>query len=572
MSLFWLLIFLQCNGIVTAILAWREHPLDKVVFEGQTVTFRCQLLNTGLNAGEHQHWVRLTDGNTKQTFLSDNNVLSSYVDYHVRNRFTLTNNFNRGYYQLTIKGVTAFDNGQYGCMIYGRSSNRRAMSHFGKLTVVPRFLRAPPVCSVVPKHPKPGGLAEFTCTSMSGTTSLATNLTWSDGTTNWIPTQVALSTTRLSVSFHKVLGPQDNHATYTCSERWPVPGSETRTCSIVPFDIPINVTVKPRIQKVSIGEPAMYYCEAHAVPPPSQYLWYFEGYPVTERPHLFQILDSGKTLRINNVQGGLGTQYEVRCKAGNGIDGLRTAIAYLYPLPEGSPRHVPTTQTPGAGYNHTGDFISGGMPGSKNRMVSHPNSPLTILLGITCAIGCIILILLSLLLFVCFKTHASKRNTPPEPITKTELLPCKEISKPIRSSSLHDVPLREVKRSRRSNAKAALTGSARGVRRTMRHSYQPLRKGYVRRKGSTVSLGSAAETNTAVSSVYENAAPLRLSFPDRGIEETDTSSLCTSSCTSYANSTCDSGYANSPTCTSPPPRKGSRDRRPKKQQSDPISL
>ncbi|XP_072018745.1 uncharacterized protein [Amphiura filiformis] len=563
MSLFWLIIFLQCHGIInTAILAWRDHPQDRVVFEGHTVMFRCQMLNNGLRSGEHQHWVRLSNGNTKQTFISDNNLLSAYIDYNVRNRFALTNNANRGYYQLTIKQVTAFDMGEYGCMIYGRSSDRRAMSHFGKLTVVPRYLRAPPVCSLVPKHPKPGGLAEFTCTSMSGTTSQATNLTWSDGSTTWIPTQVSLSTTTLSVSFHKVLGPRDNHATYTCSERWPVPGSEIRTCSIVPFDIPINVTVEPRMQKVPIGEYAIYHCEASAVPPPSQYLWYFEGYPVTERPRQFQIRDGGKTLYIDRVQGGLGQQYEIRCKAGNGIDGLRTAVAYLYLLPEGAERPEPNAPRSAGNGNNTGESISGGNRGSKNHVVSHSSSPVTILLGITCAIGCIILILLSLLLFVCLKGNSSKRNIPPEPITKTELLPCKEISKPIRTSSLHEDSLQEIKsRTPRRTSKGTFSGSARGVRRTVRHSYQPLRKGYVRRKGSTVSLGNAGESLVSNSSVYENAAPMRLSYPD----EADASSLSTNS---YANSTCDSGYANS--ATSPPPRKSSRQF--SSPQLDPISL
>lgn len=558
--MYWALVFLQCLGTVVAILTFREHPFDKIVFEGQSVTFRCQLLNAGLTNGEHQHWVRLAEESTKQTFLSDNNLLSSYVDYHVRNRFALSNNLGRGYYQLTINRVSAFDNGLYGCMIYGRDNNRRAMSHFGRLTVVPRRLRAPPVCSVVPKHPKPGGLAEFTCTSTSGTSSAATNLTWSDGSRNWIPTQVSLSTTSHTVSFHKVLGPQDNHATYTCTERWPVPGSEIRSCSIVPFDIPINVTVKPRVQSIPMGQWAEYQCIASAVPPPSQYLWYYEGYPVTEKPELFELRNGGKTLYIRRVHGTLGTQYEIRCKAGNGIDGLRTAISFLYLLPAGSPRPIPTTETPLSPGNKTDRSISGGKLGTKNHMVgTSNNSPITILLGITCAIGCIILILLSLLLFMCIKQTAAKRNIPPEPIARNEPLPCKDISKPFQGS-LHEVPLQEVKhRSHRRRPGKGFSASARGVRRTVRHSYQPLKKGYVRRKGSTVSLGSAAEQ---VSSLYENATPLRLSFPD---EEAGLS-------TNYANSTCEAGYANSASATKPPPRKSSRKHSCPQPQFEPISL
>ena len=558
--MYWFLIFLHCISAVFAILSWREHPLDKIIFEGQTVTFRCQLLNAGLSTGEHQHWVRLTGDSTKQTFISDNNILSSYVDYHVRSRFALSNNLVRGYYQLTITNANAWDNGKYGCMIYGKSTNRRAMSEFGHLRVVPRSLpRGSPVCSFLPAHPKPGSLAEFSCTSLVAGTS-ATNLTWSDGTSNWIPTQVSVSvsTTSRSVSFHRILGDVDNHAKYTCTERWPVPGSEVRTCSVVPFDIPLNVTITPQVQRVPYGQHATFHCLASAVPPPSQYFWYYEGYPVEERRHMFEMKDGGKTLHIGQVSGTLNNQYEIRCRAGNGIDTLRTAIAYLYILDASAPR--PSTSTPSAPHNNNTDtYVSGGKHSNNKRMEdSQDNSAVTILLGITCAIGAIILILLALLLIVCQRSSAKRDDIPPEPVARSDSLRCKEISMP-----LTDVPLRSVK-----NNNHRRSDFARSTRRTIRHSYQPLKKGYVRRKGSTVSLGTGAEASqytpgSCTSSIYENATPLRLSFPEEAIDNRDSTSYA------YANNVCDSmnnEYANS-TTHSPPAQKSKR-----KTSFGPISL
>ena len=306
----------------------------------------------------------------------------------------------------------------------------------------------------------------------------------------------------------------DNQAVYTCTEQWPAVGSQQATCSIVPLDMPVNITVIPiRVQVVS-GEPATFYCKAESVPPATHYMWYYEGHPVVERPDLFQIQEEGRKLTILNVIGEDFAKYTVRCTVKNVLSVKRSATAFLDVIPLSQrnatlERTKRMNQTRNQTSTNSNDVVNshvqllpGGMP---------DNTLITVLIALTAFIGTAILLLLLMVLIACLRRPIKRRMSSPGGYCDKQ--PLHETSIPMQKvfTVSSSPPCRKRCATKRRPVSAS---SYQPLQRDTSVSPSASKKPTPRRK---ISLPAAPFPHKSVS-LYENAVSLRLSLTD-GLNE-----------------------------------------------------
>ena len=527
-----------------AVITWRQQPADKLLFEGGMVRLRCNTA-VGLGPNDHHHWVRLNPNSGQQTFLSDGPTLSPAFGADVRGRFALQANHNLGQFELIIRQARWYDSGQYGCIVYNRVASRRALTRFAIVDIVRKEIpQGSPECTLVPAHPGPGDLVAFTCTSL--VTNALSQLSWTNGPDVITTTAVLNDRMRKVVTFHRRLRDTDNHAEYTCTEKYPLENSPRASCSLVPFDIPMNVTLEPPNVRTLVGRTIIISCLAKAVPPISRYWWLFDGHPVIEKPDVFQLLDGGRRLKIHGVLASAVDQYEVRCKVTNALNMQRSAIGFIKILSSAGKETLTPTGAEGYG-NDTATGRNRAQAGSKSKVTLSDSrnlpkvrgTPMSILLATTTGVGATIIVILVVVVVICLRRRAAKQEEIEDDlpmileISPPTLGQVEEPVPPVRDSSKKK-PMHASGRgpsTSKGTSRAPARGSARaqippppagphgasGSRgrsrkyhnRHVRHSYQPLRRD---RSESMERVQYSIQSKSV--SLYENAIPLRLSLPE----------------------------------------------------------
>ncbi|XP_072178142.1 uncharacterized protein [Diadema setosum] len=458
------IIFLAVNSCLGG-LTWREQPNNQLAFEGNMVRLRCSTA-TGLGTADHHHWVRLNPTSGQQTFLSDGAALSPALSADVRARFDLHSNHIQGQFELIIKQARWYDSGQYGCIVYNRVASRRIITRLANVNVVKKEIpEGSPECSLVPAHPGPGDLVAFSCSSLVH--NALSQLSWSRGSEIISSSSVLNDQKKKVVTFHRRLRDMDNHAVYTCTEKYPLENSPRTSCSLIPFDIPMNVSLRPVSISTLVGTPVIFSCEAHAVPPITRYMWLFDGHPVIEKPDVFQLLDGGKRLKIKGVLAAAAAQYEIRCKVSNALNMRRSAIGFLKVSSSAVEKTLDPDQGPGSS-NATA------MPKRSNKSVSGDKSkvtlsdrrklpkvrgtPMSILLASTTGVGATILLILIVVIVVCLRRRARKEREIEDDVPRIL-----EISSPKLGQVEEPVPpVRETSKSRQPVAPVRGSSMSRG--------------------------------------------------------------------------------------------------------------
>ncbi|XP_022089818.1 uncharacterized protein LOC110978839 [Acanthaster planci] len=497
--------------MTTQALTWIIRPVDVLVFEGQPVTLSCGI-NYALTGYDNHHWVRLDPKSDQQSFLTEGKYISAALSADKRRRYSVTAQTSASGYTLRMNDATKADSGLYGCLVYSRTNvNRRSLSNFARVKVVPRALpTGTPLCKVEPPHPQPGTSVQFSCSStVDGS---ITSLSWSLSGEQVVANSV-LASERSSITFRKTLGDMDNQAVYTCTERWPATGGQQASCSIVPFDMPVNVSVIPlRVQVVS-GEPVTFTCHAESVPPATSYMWYYEGHPVVERPDLFEVLNDGRKMKIFRVVGEDFSKYTVRCKVKNMLAMKRSATAFLDVIPLSQRNAMLEKKLKNQSIDHSrntsnaeGDSHVRLQPGGV-----YDRTLVTVLIALTASVGTAILLVLAMVLIACLRRPIKRR------LSSTG----ESDQQPLHVSSF---PMNEVTSAAGSSTKAGKNRN--GKRRPLSSSsYQPLQRDFSVSGGSPItkkktmpvrkiSLPAIPQKHIKSVSLYENATPLRLSLSE----------------------------------------------------------
>ena len=537
-------IFLLAADCCMGVLTWRHQPTNKLAFEGAMVQLRCTT-SSGLGQNDHHHWVRLNPTSGQQTFLTDGTTLSPTLSEDVRSRYLVRANHNQGVYDLQIKLAKWYDSGQYGCIVYNRVASRRSISRFANVDIVRKLIpQGSPECTLIPAHPGPGDLVAFTCSSL--VPNALSSLVWTRENEVMSSTAVLNERTRRIVTFHRRLRDMDNHAVYTCTEKYPLENSPTASCSLVPFDIPMNVSLQPAAVRTVVGTPIIFSCLAASVPPVNRYWWLFDGHPVIEKPDVFQLLDGGRRLKIKGVLAASDTQYEVRCKAMNTLNLQRSAIGFITVLSSASNESLTLTPIQTDGYTNE-TFLPGiqnkPFSGTKTKVHSSDSrnfpkvreTPRSTLLATITGIGACMILGLVVVIALWFRRRAAKDDDDdddeiPDDIPRILEIssprpgPAEEPIPPARDSSrdwLPNVPTRESSLSGYTNSFPQPPGMynpspsrgngdrSRKYNRPIRHSYQPLQ----RERSKSIERVRYMKHSKSVS-LYENTMPLRLSYPE----------------------------------------------------------
>lgn len=317
----------------------------------QAQTFRVTCVVTGeYQARYHSIHILHLPPNGKETYVTNDETIARTLNQNRQLRYSIFKKTSgsganqRWEFMLTISKATKADVGRYQCLRIERAPrNTQYSTTFTRVYVndiIPASQVAPQ-CALSPANPSPGQTTTFSCFSIGEAPKLT--LTWTKGK-KALPSKSSNSSGKFNVvTFQHIISEWDNNATFTCTATGLALGYETRTCSVVPFVIPTNVTVTST-QRVKAGKPAEFICLAVSVPATNKYTWVItkgSGKEIVDRSSgRYVIEQGGALLRINSVTPS-DNNSSVHCIASNGMDieGTSTGTLFTEPVtPSTSPR------------------------------------------------------------------------------------------------------------------------------------------------------------------------------------------------------------------------------------------
>ncbi|XP_071801048.1 uncharacterized protein [Asterias amurensis] len=293
---------------------FQEVPPDATVTAGEPHTLRCAV--TGNFQRIFWAW---TNPQNSLKFISRDRTLYPTLTVDKRSRYSINGNVMEGEYNLHISSTTAADAGEYHCTALEAGGVTKQYS--ARLVVRDSIPPSEeyPKCSITPAEPKHGQYATFSCVSAGGTPPAM--LTWYRGDTPVGPTLRNSSNLQTGAYLRRLLTGWDNNVTFTCSSTSPNTGN-SRSCSIVPFDVPTHVTILSP-QMVTVGNTAEFFCLATSLPFSLRYRWLVgrgkDITRVTKTKGRFVVAKEGASLLITDITE-MDDNMPVRCVARNPLE------------------------------------------------------------------------------------------------------------------------------------------------------------------------------------------------------------------------------------------------------------
>ncbi|XP_033634239.1 uncharacterized protein LOC117295642 [Asterias rubens] len=278
------LLIVLFSGELTCISILRG-PIDRIVIEGETVVFTCQIRNKG---NFRVFWYFDRDAR----YLSADTV---FFEDARSPRLSIVGNQRNGFFNLRISPVRRTDAGIYRCGFVPVGSTQ-LMDVRARLTVHVPPLDGFPRCEIDP----PVGLAlrqraTLTCTSEGGIPPAS--LTWLQNGTPITP--AVLHRNVIERLFDEAL----NGVEFTCQAKSPA-FMGVRTCSFVPLRIDPTARIEPPQLIATPGQDVTFTCIAGGVSPIVEYMWVFGNIivPSLEDGDRFVLTMDHVSLTIRNVQ------------------------------------------------------------------------------------------------------------------------------------------------------------------------------------------------------------------------------------------------------------------------------
>lgn len=284
-----LLFYLEC----TIGYSFHEEPQDTNVIEGMPVTLRCIVDNWGpLNVLWYDH------GNHR--YISrDRLILKHSADSE---RFSIIGDPPSGEYFLHIANTTSQDAGLYSCLLF-QDGSFRLSSRDALLQVFPKPSKGFPICSIVPDLTSggtgPGDWIMLTCVAEGG--SPFSRLDWKRSFEILPASYLDENEPRSIYEFR--LTEYHNGAVFSCIESNPML-EHTRSCSVMPYYRPTNVTVISTPRRPKIGDSVTVKCNVEAIPNHGfNYTWTLNGQEIWsyEEHQQFSFSDDGSEVTFPSV-------------------------------------------------------------------------------------------------------------------------------------------------------------------------------------------------------------------------------------------------------------------------------
>ena len=261
-----------------------EQPRSKGVHEGTTFTLNCVVESASQT---YVVWF-------KEESPGSNIPLSSYKSIRREapeaERLSIVGADNT--YNLRVVGARTADESSYQCVAYSHGSSVK--STVARITVLPAGESV--MCQTYPQHVHIGDTLRYTCRpppSMSSSTTMA----WWRGTER-VPLSSVVRLQDGGLQLRYSVGEMDNYVPFTCTVGTDFTQAYGLNCSSIPLQIPLDASLDPTFNKVSVGRNAAFRCSAVASPPVNRIKW-LVGY--------------GKTAKVS----GTGGRFEVKSDPNN---------------------------------------------------------------------------------------------------------------------------------------------------------------------------------------------------------------------------------------------------------------
>lgn len=247
--------------------SFQEEPEDTNAIVGMSVTLRCIVTNWGsMNILWYDH------GNHR--YISRDRLIYRHSDES--ERFSIIGDALLGEYFLHIRNITSEDAGLYSCLLF-QDRSFRLSSRDALLQVFPEPSKGFPVCSMTPDVVSggtgPGDWIMLSCVAEGG--SPFSRLDWVRSM-EILPASFLDENEPRSVYEFRVTE-YHNGAVFSCVESNPVL-EHTRSCSVMPFYKPTNVSLSSRPRLPTIGDDVTVTCGVQAVPDHGMnYTWFLNG-------------------------------------------------------------------------------------------------------------------------------------------------------------------------------------------------------------------------------------------------------------------------------------------------------
>ena len=261
-----------------------EQPRSKGVQEGTTFTLNCVVESASQT---YVVWY-------KEESPGSNIPLSSYKTIRREapeaERLSIIGAGNT--YNLRIIRARTADEGSYQCVAYSRGSSVK--STIARVTVLPAGESV--MCQTYPQHVHIGDTLRYTCRpppSMPSSTTMA----WWKGVER-VPLSSVIRLQDGGLQLRYAVGEMDNYVPFTCTVGTDFTQAYGLNCSSIPLQIPLDASLDPVFNKVSVGRNAAFRCSAVASPPVNKIKW---------------LVGFGKSAKIS----GTGGRYEVKSNPKN---------------------------------------------------------------------------------------------------------------------------------------------------------------------------------------------------------------------------------------------------------------